>query len=242
VKLQPGERLDKLLIGDLQIIQHEEEFCFSLDAVLLAHFATLRPGGTAIDLGAGTGVLGLLLIALGAMRVTGVEINARMAKIATRTALFNNLAERLVILQGDVREIRSLLPGGGWSLVVANPPYRPKGGGFVNAQDQVAMARHEMAGTLSDFITAASYLVKYRGRFALVHLPERMAEILTAMSQAGLEPKRLQLVYPSFGKKPKFLLVEGVRGAKPGLDVLAPLYVYDKDGNYSQEILSYYQG
>ena len=63
---QPGERLDELLIDNLKIIQHEDEFCFSLDAVLLAHFATLRQGMAAVDLGAGTGVLGLLLIARGA--------------------------------------------------------------------------------------------------------------------------------------------------------------------------------
>lgn len=239
--LRPGERLDDLLINNFKIIQHENEFCFSLDAILLGHFATVRPGAAAVDLGAGTGVLGLLLISRGAGRVTGIEINAYMAEMAGRSACLNGLEGRLEIIRADVRQIAGLLPDGRAELVVANPPYRTVSRGFVSPNDRVALARHEVAGDLKDFVTAARYLVKYRGRFAMVHLPERMPEILRVMAEAGLEPKRLQLVYPSVGRKPKFLLVEGVRGGKPGLDVLPPLFVYGPDGRYSEEILTNYQ-
>lgn len=240
--LLPGERLDDLLIKGLKIIQRETEFCFSLDSVLLAHFATVRPGVAAVDLGAGTGVLGLLLIALGADSVTGIEINDTMAAMAGRSARINGLAERLRLICADVRDIqKTSLPSGEYELVIANPPYRLMGGGFVSPNDKVALARHEIAGSLRDFVAAARFLVKYRGRFAMVHLPERMAEILKVMSDADIEPKRLQLVYPAPGKKPKFLLVEGVRGGKPGVDVLPPLFVYGPDGKYSREIMAYYQ-
>lgn len=239
--LRPGERLDDLLINNMKIIQHENEFCFSLDAVLLAHFATVRPGVSAVDLGAGTGVLGLLLLARGAGRVTGVELNAAMADMATRSACLNRLEERLTMVNADVRQLQGLLPGGRQELVVANPPYRPMNGGFVSPNDRLALARHEVAGDLGDFVAAARYLVKYRGRFAMVHLPERLPEILRVMADAGLEPKRLQLVYPSLNRKPKFLLVEGVRGGKPGLDMLPPLFVCGPDGRYSRDIMAYYQ-
>jgi tRNA1Val (adenine37-N6)-methyltransferase len=239
--LRPGERLDDLLISNLKIIQHEKEFCYSLDAILLAHFATIRPGVSAVDLGAGTGVLGLLLLARGAGSVTGVEINPAMADMAGRSARLNGLEERLKIFRADVRQVAELFPSGREELVIANPPYRPIGGGFVSPNHQVAVARHEVAGELADFIAAARFLVKYRGRFAMVHLPERLPEILKAMVDAGLQPKRLQLVYPSLERKPKFLLVEGIRGGKPGLDVLPPLFVYGADGQYSREIMAYYK-
>ena len=239
--LRPGERLDDLLIGNLKVIQQAGEFCFSLDAVLLAHFAFLRPGAAAVDLGAGTGALGLLLIARGAGSVTGIEINAATADMAQRSALLNGLAERLTIVRGDVRDVPQLLPGGQWELVVANPPYRSVGSGLISPCGPVAAARHELFAGLDDFVAAARFLVKYRGRFAMVHLPERMAGILKRLSDAGLEPKRLQLVYPAIGKKPKFLLVEGVRGGRPGLDVLPPLFVYGPDGGYSPEIMAYYR-
>lgn len=241
VQLKPGERVDDLVINNLKLIQHPEEFCFSLDAVLLAHFVSVRKNGTVIDLGTGTGVIGFLLLARGAGEVTGIEINAAMADRAGRSARLNGLDDRLHIINGDLRQVQELLPSGGFELVVSNPPYRPVGGGFLNPNDKVAMARHELTASLTDVVAAARHLVKYRGRFAMVHLPERLAEIMLAMCQAGLEPKRLQFVYPRVDKKPNMVLIEGVRGAKPGVEVLPPLLVYAADGNYSEDIMKLYE-
>jgi tRNA1Val (adenine37-N6)-methyltransferase len=236
------ERVDELLIGQLKVIQHEKEFCFSLDAILLSHFATVRPGIKAVDLGTGTGVIALLLVARGAQHVTGVELSQSMADMAKRSVALNKLEEKVVIIQGDLCRMKDILPSDGCDLVVSNPPYRPVGGGYISPNDKVAQAKHEVTATLNDVINAARYLLKYRrGRFAMVHLPERMAEILTAMSQAGIEPKRLQLVYSSIDKNPTMLLVEGIKGAKPGLEVMPPLVVYKPDGSYSNEIMRYYK-
>ncbi|MDU4961707.1 MAG: tRNA1(Val) (adenine(37)-N6)-methyltransferase [Sporomusaceae bacterium] len=235
-----GERVDDLLIGGLRIIQRPEEFCFTLDSVLLAQFAFLRAGASAVDLGSGSGAIALLLAARGAT-VTGVELNPRLADMAERSVRLNQLEARVAIHCHDLRRISDFLPAGSFSLVVSNPPYRASGRGQLNPCQTVASARHELTATLADVIAAARYLVKYRGRFALVQLPERMAEILKTMSDAGLEPKRLRLVYPYQDAKPKFLLVEGIRGARPGLDVLPPLFVYSAPGVYSREIMEYYQ-
>lgn len=241
VVLKPGERVDDLIMNNLKLIQHPEEFCFSLDAVLLAHFASVRKSGKVADLGAGTGVIGLLLVARGAAAVTGIELNPAMADMASRSAKLNGLEDKLRIINGDLRLITDLLPGGNFELVVSNPPYRPIGGGYISPNDQVAMARHELTASLTDIVAAARYLVKYRGRFAMVHLPERLAEITLAMCQAGIEPKRLQFVYPRVDKKPNMVLIEGVRGAKPGIDVLPPLLVYTTTGNYSEDIMKLYE-
>lgn len=241
VALKPGERVDELIINNLKLIQHPGEFCFSLDAVLLAHFASVRHDGAVADLGAGTGVIGLLLLARGAATVTGIELNPVMADMASRSAKLNGLEDKLQIVSGDLRLVRDFLPGGNYELVVSNPPYRPVGGGYINPNDRVAMARHELTASLPDVVAAARHLVKYRGRFAMVHLPERLAEITLAMCQAGIEPKRLQFVYPRVDKKPNMVLIEGVRGAKPGIDVLPPLLVYTPDGNYSEDIMKLYE-
>lgn len=236
-----GERVDDLLIGQLKIIQNQSEFCFSLDAILLAHFATVRPGARVVDLGTGTGVIALLLAARGAGHVAGLEFSQSMAAMATRSVMLNNLQDKVEIVQGDLCKIKEYLPAGHYDVVVSNPPYRIVGGGFISPNDKVAMAKHEVTATLQDVVNAAKYLVKTRGRFAMVHLPERMSEILVAMSQAGLEPKRLQLVHSTMNQKPKMLLVEGIRAGKPGLEVLPPLCVYKADGSYSDEIQKYYK-
>ncbi len=241
--LRPGERLDDLLIGGLKIIQQAGQFRFSLDAVLLAHFATVKRGADAVDLGAGTGVLGLLLAARGAKRVAGVEINPGMADMASRSIAVNGLGGRLSVVCADVREIPggALLTGQSWDLVVANPPYRPLGGGGVNLREELALARHEIAGGLDDFVAAAAFLLKEKGRMAMVHLPERLADIVGALRGAGIEPKRLRLVHPAPGKAAKLLLAEGVRGGRPGLAVDPPLYIYGEDGRYGGEIMAYYR-
>ncbi|MBP2626296.1 MAG: hypothetical protein H6Q68_1007 [Firmicutes bacterium] len=236
-----GERIDDLLIGHLKIIQSESEFCFSLDAVLLAHFVTVRQDTNAVDLGTGTGVIAFLLAARGAAHVAGLEFSQSMAAMATRSVILNKLQDKVEIIHGDLCKVKEILPAGQCDLVVSNPPYRPVGGGFISPNVAVAMAKHEVTATLQDVVNAAKYLVKTRGRFAMVHLPERMSEIIVAMSQAGLEPKRLQLVHSTIDKKPKMLLVEGIRGAKPGLEVLPPLVVYKPDGSYSDEIQKYYK-
>lgn len=239
--LQDGERIDDLVISDLKIIQNEAEFCFSLDAILLAHFASVRQDAQAVDLGTGTGVISLLLTTRGAGHVSGVEVSPSMAAMAVRSVQLNDLQHKVKIIHGDLCKVKDLLSAGEYDLVVSNPPYRPVGGGFVSPNDRVAMAKHEVTATLQDVVQAARYLLKTRGRFAMVHLPERMSEILVAMSQAGIEPKRLQLVHSAIDKKPKMLLVEGMRGAKPGLEVLPPLVVYKSDGSYSDEIQKYYK-
>lgn len=238
--LLPGERVDDLLIHGLKIIQHGQEFRFSLDSVLLAHFATLRTGVRAVDLGAGTGVLGLLLTARGASTACGVEINPRMAQMAQRSIELNQLEDRVSVICGDIRD-QDILPQGQWDLVVSNPPYRPLGSGKVSPLDGVATARHETAGALGDFIKAARGLLRHGGRFAMVHLAERLVEILSVMSVAGIEPKRLRLVHPMEGKQAKLLLVEGIRAGRTGLSVLPPLFIYNPDGSYSSEIMAYYQ-
>lgn len=240
-ELLPEERLDDLIINNLKIIQHGQDFCFSLDAVLLAHFATLRPGASVVDLGTGTGVISLLLAARGAGHAVGIELDAKAAGMAERSIRLNGLSERIQVLQHDFRQLKGLLPSGVWELVVCNPPYRAVGRGYLNDNDRHAAARHELTANLKDVIAAARYLVKYRGRFAMVHLPERMTEILMEMSSQEIEPKRLRLVQPSQGKKPNMLLVEGIRGAKPGMEVLPPLVVYEPDGSYTKEIMAYYQ-
>lgn len=239
--LKSGERIDDLMINGLKLIQHPDQFCFSLDAVLLAHFASVRQGGTVVDLGTGTGVIGLLLLARGAGTVTGLEINPDMADMARRSARLNGLEDKFTILNGDLRQVKEYMPSGSMELIVSNPPYRPVGGGYINPNDQVAMARHELTANLTDIVAAAKYLVKYRGRFAMVHLPERLAEISVAMCQAGIEPKRLQFVCPAVNKKPNMVLIEGVRGANPGIDVLPPLIVYTTDGKYSEDISKFYR-
>lgn len=238
--LRPGERLDDLLVSDLRIIQDTNAFCFSMDAVLLAHFATLRSGDRVVDLGTGTGIIPLLLTTrMERVNVLGIEVQPEAAERAERSVQFNNLHNKIQIWQGDLRQIEKLLPGYRANLVTCNPPYLPLGEGQISLSDQLAIARHEVCCQLQDVARAAAYLLGTGGRLALVHRPQRLAEIFYWLNEYRLEPKRLRLVHPRAGTEPNMVLIESIRDARPGLKILPPLFVYEGDA-YTPEVKALY--
>lgn len=240
IQLGPDERLDDLLCKGRKIIQNTKEFCFSLDAVLLAHYPKYHSNWRVFDLGTGTGVMPLLIADM-VREVHGLEINPVMAELAQRNVAMNGLSDRITIQEGDYRQIRELYPPESFDCVIANPPYRPLQQGQLNSISGVAKARHEITATLSDVVKAARYLLRFHGRFAMVHLPERLGEIMVAMHENQIEPKRLQLVQPKPGKMSNLMLVEGVVGGVPGgLKAELPLIVHNEDGGYTEDILRIY--
>ena len=241
IELQANERLDDLVKSGRKIIQNEAEFCFSLDAVLLAHFPNYKKSFRVLDLGTGTGVMPLL-IADEVREIQAVEINPVMAELAARNMRLNGLEEKITVRRGDYREIRELYAPESFDLVLVNPPYRPVNHGQQNALHGVARARHEVTATLADVVRAARYALKFRGRLAMVHLPERLGEILVALHENQLEAKRVCFVQPKPDRDPNMVLIEAVVGAAPGgLKVSRPLIVHAADRSYTEEVLKYYE-
>lgn len=242
IALGPNERLDDLLLRGRKIIQNTKEFCFSIDAVLLAHYPNYHKNWRVFDLGTGTGVMPLL-IADEVREIHALEINPTMAELARRNVRINGLEHKIFVRQGDYRSINTLYSPESFDLVIANPPYRPINQGFVSDLDGVARARHELTATLSDVVRAARYLLKFHGKFAMVHLPERLGEIVVAMHENQIEIKRLQLVQPKRSKPSNLMLVEGiVGGVAGGMKAEIPLIVHNEDGSYTDRIMEIYNG
>ena len=188
------------------------ENCFPLgaDALALGEFCTVKEGQRVLDLGCGAGAL-LLLCArrCEGLTLTGVEIDPAAAELA-RDNLARNGLEGSVIT-GDVRE--AVLPRG-QDLVVSNPPWYAAGTGKEGGPGRMER------GSVEDWCRAAAGALGHKGRFALVHSPGRLAEIFAALRRAGLEPKRLQLIQQRRDRLPFAVLVESVKGGRPGLEVL----------------------
>lgn len=239
--LKPGERLDDLQIKGYEIIQSPGRFCFGMDAVLLSAFAKVKSGECVLDLGTGTGILPILLAAkTNGKHFTGLEIQEESADMARRSVQYNGLDERVEIVTGDIKEASRIFGNASMDVITTNPPYMIGGHGLANPGSAKAIARHEVLCTLDDIIRESAKVLRAGGRFYMVHRPFRLAEILTAMCKAKLEPKRMRLVYPYIDKEPNMVLIEGIRGAKSRMTVEAPLIVYEKDGSYTQEILEHY--
>lgn len=237
VEILPHERIDDLQFKGLRIIQNPLAFCFGTDAVLLADFALMRKAERVIDLGSGTGIIPILLAGRAEdARIVGIEIQEAMVEMASRSIRLNDLEDRVEIMQGDIRQIPGVLGKGGFDVVVSNPPYKKEGSGMVNRMAPHAIARHEILCTLEDVIRTAADLLRNHGRFSMVHQTDRMLDILFLMRKYAVEPKRIRLVHPNTERPPNLLLVEGVRGGKPGLHWMPPLFMYDKDGRYTAEM------
>lgn len=211
------------------------------DSVLLADFVPLAGAKRGIDLGCASGALALLLLARSeTLHMTGLEIVPQAAALAEKNLAENALSARGEIVCGDIREVRSLFRAGSFDLVVANPPYYPLGSGALPADPDRAAARGELSCTLAELSAAAAFLCRTGGRFCLVHKPERLAEIFTALSAQGLEPKRLRFVCARAHAAPSLALIEARRGGAPGLAVESALVLEDETGGPSAELRRIY--
>ncbi len=241
VSLKENERIDSLERNGYRIIQDPGKFCFGMDAVLLSSFAGVKPGEKVIDLGTGTGIIPILLEAkTQAGHLTGLEIQEESADMARRSVALNGLSDKIEILTGDIKEADVLFKAASFDVVTCNPPYMIGMHGLQNPDAPKAIARHEIYCTLEDVLKQSSRLLKPGGRLYMVHRPFRLVEILTGMSKYGMEPKRMQLVYPYVDKEPNMVLIEACRGGKPRLTVEKPLIVYEDRNVYTKEIKKLY--
>ncbi len=234
--LRPGETADAALGGAVRVIQPGKGYRFSVDAVLLARFASEEPGGRALDLGCGCGVVALCLLALGGARsVVGVDIQPDMVDRAARSAAWNGWAGRARFLVGDLRDLGGVLGGERFDLVVANPPYRPVGAGKVSPDASMAVARHEVACGIGDVVRAARERLGPGGRLCVIYPAARLATLLWACRREGVEPRVLRAVHPREGARASRVLLRAERGGREGLELRAPLVLHAPGRRYSPE-------
>lgn len=224
--LLSDERLDEVN-ASIRLIQKKQGLTFGTDAYLLAAYVRPQHRARAVDLGSGTGILPLLLLARQkAAFVTAVEVQESFADLIARNAALNGFYDRITPLCADVRTLCATQLGGEVDLVISNPPYMKCNTGKRNAHDEKYIARHEVCGGIGDFCDAAGRLLRYGGRFVCVWRPDRLTELLAALDRASLEPKRMTFVHADAETEPCMVLTEAVKGGAPSLRMSAPLLLY----------------
>lgn len=240
--LKENERIDDLQLNNLKIIQRNDGFCFGIDSVLLSDFAKgIKKNSNVLDLGTGTGILGILLCEKTELKkITGIEVQTDIADMAKRSIKLNNLDEKFDIINDNIKNLDKILKIDSYDYIVTNPPYKKANSGKTNENKVKLISRHEIEADLSDFIKMSFKLLKDRGTLYMVHRSERLVDIVSEMRKYKMEPKRIRFVYSNNMSESKLILIEAVKNGKSFLKIDKPLYVYKEDGSYTDEILEIY--
>jgi tRNA1Val (adenine37-N6)-methyltransferase len=231
-------------IRDIKLYQSRNGYRFSVDALLLYSFVNMPKAKRIADLGAGSGILGLLLAEkYPDAHVSLFELQERLATLAKKNITLNSLEGRVNIIKADIREMKpcSTVSGMGcFDITVSNPPFRKPKTGLISPEEERAIARHEIKLKLPELIRAAHHLLCAKGRFFLIYHPERLTELVCSLKERGMEVKRLRFVHSHMLSVAKMVLVEAVKDGKGGVKVERPFYIYNEDGGYNEEMLQIY--
>ena len=238
--MKEGEKIEPLGGGVKIIVSDEHKFW--TDTVLLADFAEPKKNDKACDLGSGCGSIPLMWLRNGSpQHITAVEIQENACDMFQRSLAMNKLSDRVDIIHSDLRELKGRVSLSSYDLVVCNPPYKANGAGIKSRSQSHIIARHESMCTIDDIALAAKALLNFSGRFCMCQRPERLGDVITAMRDNDIEPKRLRFVQQRKTKAPKLFLIEGRRGGKPGGLIVEPvLLIENESGEFSEEMIEIY--
>jgi len=229
-------------VRDVKLYQRKDGYRFSVDALLLYSFVNVKYVKDAVDLGTGSGVIGLLLARkYSGARVLLVELQQTLYRLAKRNIELNGLGDRVSAVLRDISSLPEVYPAMSYDLAVSNPPFRKPTSGRLSLGEERAVARHELRLRLPELAKSASHLLRARGRFFMIYHPERVIEMIGTLRAEHLEPKRIRFVHNDIDSVSKMVLVEAVKGGKAGLKVERPLLLYRKDGSYTAEVKAMYE-
>ncbi len=227
VILLPNERLDKVNEG-LSLIQKKDGLTFGTDAFLLASFIKSAPTKKAAELGAGTGIISLLLAQRNKLsNIYAIEIQKDFAELTQRNTALNGLDSKIITLNADVTKVKATDTDGELDVVFTNPPYMKIDSGKRNDSDAKYIARHEVCGDITEFCAAGFRLLKHGGKFYVVWRPDRLCDLFYALRANRLEPKIITFVHASTNSEPSIVLVSATKGGASGAKITAPLILYE---------------
>jgi len=235
ISAPPGHTADSILGGAITLIQPRRGYRFSVDSILLGRFAAARAGQRVLDLGAGCGVIAILIGALCKPRqLVAVELQPALARLIALNAELNHIAVAAVCADLRQRAIPGIAPNN-FDLVVANPPYRRRFSGRESPDAGRRAARGETSAQLDDFVTAAARCARFGGRVAMVFDAARIIDLIASLRAHALEPKRLRFVHPRRERAASTVLIEACKGGGVEAAVEPPLIMYNRPGVYSHE-------
>ena len=231
----------ELLLSGFQLFQDEGEFKFSIDAILLAHFGEAKSNKQYLELGTGTGVIPHVLYHRGARHIVGVDCNPRVIELAQKSVIHNDIAESVSMVELDYMTNAGKVYYGQFDGVYMNPPYFEPNSGLLSQEESVALALHEQQHSMKDRLVQAQRYLKFGGTLWMIYTTPRLESLLSAIEQTQFKVKRMRFIHGNQDKMSKLVLLELKYGGKLGMVVEPPLYIYELNGSYSDEVQAYYE-
>ena len=241
VNLKEDERIDDLEYKGLKIIQNKKWFCFGIDSVLLSDFAKeIKDGSTILDLGSGTGIISILLSnKINAKIITGVEIQKEVYEMSKKSIILNDL-KNVDFINEDIKNLNKIIENNSCDAIVTNPPYMKNNSGIKNDNEIKLISRHEIKCNIEDIVKVSSKLLKDNGELYMVHRPDRLVGIIEILRKYKIEPKKIRFVYSREGENSNLILIKAVKNSGEFLKIEKPLYIYNKNNKYTDEVLEIY--
>lgn len=242
MELLENERIDDLEFNNLKIIQNTTGFCFGIDSVLLSDYAkNLKAGSKVIDIGTGTGIIGILLCAKSKLKeITGIEIQKEVADMANRSIKLNGLENKFKLLNINIKDVFGYIDANTIDAIVTNPPYMKLNSGAQSIEKKKLISRHETECNLEDIVKISYKLLKSKGEFYMVHRTDRLVDIMFVLRKYKLEPKQIRFVQSKQNTAPNLVLIKCVKDGGQSLKLDKNLIVYNEDGTYTDEIYKIY--
>ncbi|MGN1201619.1 MAG: tRNA1(Val) (adenine(37)-N6)-methyltransferase [Candidatus Caccovivens sp.] len=234
MKLEKGERLEDLQYKGLQIIQNEELYCFTSDSVVLANFVKTKKNDVAVEIGAGSGVISILIQGKNELKhIYAFEIQGKMADLCQKNINLNNLQEKITLFCDDVKNFEKYLQVGMVDVVYSNPPYF-KTTNFV--QNEIKkIAKEEGKLSCKELVEISSKMLKNGGNFYCCYSAERSVELIENCAKFGLAVK--EMFFTENGKNEiKLVVIRAVKGGKHGVKVYPNLVTNEENGDYLQKL------
>lgn len=225
---------------NIKIIQDDEMFSFSVDSMLLADFIkTTYKTKNIIDLCCGNAPIPLFLTLKTKAQIVGIEIQKDVYEIAKESIKLNNFENQITMINQDLKGIHTLVGANKFDIVSCNPPYfKYIESSNINKNDYLTIARHEVKATLEDIIIESKKLLNDGGYLYMVHRCDRFSEICEAFSKNCLQIKTLRFVFSkTTSEEALFVLIEARKNKNPGMKILKPLYIYNENNSYTDEVL-----
>lgn len=242
VNLKVGERLDDLEYDGLKIIQNPSLYCFTSDSILLANMVKAGSKDTVCDLGTGSGIIATIIATkCNPKKVYGIELQESMFDMAKRSVILNNLEDKIEIIHSPMQKATEILGKNSMTRVVCNPPYQKVGAGDTQLKDEIAICRHEIEVTLEEIVVVARDLLKFGGKFYIVHQAKRLATLINLLENNNLRVKQINMIQPKSTKNVDTVIVEAVKNGNEGLIIPPAIIVNNEDNSLTDKVKEFYK-